>query len=116
MKYKALQIAIAESLGWKIHPSGIQKPGDDKPIDKDYQSALDMVPNWPEDHNAAMQLCDVLAKEGWNVSLSKVPAGEWFCSFENGALTRGAFASTAALAISIAYCKVRGIYQEGEKV
>lgn len=60
-----------------------------------------MLPNFPTDHNAAMTLCDALAKEGqWRVTIYNACA-LWFVCFYKDSEGREHKASGPTLAIAI---------------
>ncbi len=101
MKLDEQRRAIAEAIGWRI----VEKPVPNKNVcpfelirpdgtRAGYTFHPEILwsrhaPDFPSDLNAAIQLCDKLAEEGWSCELSQGTAKGWECTFCNLAKALG---------------------------
>lgn len=102
--------AIAKALGWTDIEGG--KYPDGLPPNAAAGAEYADIPNWPADANAAMQLCDVLAGGGGLIQCERF-ADVWrvVVTCPNGAQYEHT-AATFAQAVSGAFLKARGLWEE----
>lgn len=97
MTEREMIIAIAWDLGLRWARS-----------ESEDKSLLRVLKKYPTDLNAAIKLCDALAKERWLCTMTIY--GPSACRFEKGKIAHEATSLLLATAICIAYCKVKGIW------
>lgn len=115
-----LRIDCAKAMGWtQVPPENFTKfPAVTWPVfEKDGKRAsifTDSLPDYPGDANAALTLCDALAKEGWTQIFWRVASGQWSVVFDLGAEAQSigfglstATAETLPIAICRAFLAVR---------
>lgn len=117
MKTEAQRIAIAGACGLKhprveeveVYCDDVTEPG--YVTRKLYLHDHGEVPNYPSDLNAAITLCDVLAKERFGISISKMTVG-WVCNFIGNAGVQQAIAPTLSAAICEAFLRTFNLWTE----
>lgn len=113
MTNEELRVAVAEARGWVFVQSEPDEGGSfagwwKHPNGAGCGYTDSVLPNFPADHNAAMTLCDALAKEGWSVKMERWDTdNEWSCAFfHKDHDTIYGDAPTLAIAICRAYLAV----------
>lgn len=96
---------IAKSQGWTVSARGWWS----HPTLPDNGGAMSSPPDYYWDVSYAVTLCDVLAKEGWNVDINK--RHDWTVTvWGNGDEHYESRAPTLAAAICESYAKVKGLW------
>lgn len=108
MTNEELRVACAEAMGWKwVEPNGID-PYWRFEADRKKDRHRDDLPNFPTDANAALTLCDALADQGWDwtVTYREQQLTVWFGMKYAPHKTVTATGPTLPIAICRAYLAV----------
>lgn len=110
MKTEAQQIAIAEACGWKYESETDFWRRGDRLIHGEKGKGTHL-PDYPNDLNAAVTLCDFLADQGWNCDINNGLDKTWECTFAKDDEVHYAPADTLAAAISQAFLRTLGKWE-----
>lgn len=110
MTEEAQHIAIAEVCGWTNFQGWWIRS--DQLHDFHAGKAISNRPDYPHDLSAAIELCDSMAKEGWNCAMNNGTDTTWECEFSKGQETHYGAADKLAGAICMAFLTVKGLWTE----
>lgn len=124
MKTEKQRLAIAEFSGWELRnetevamhwPGGMLPTTVKRWFKKEDRLGIaphDELPDYPNDLNALMDVCRLLAKDGWRFSVKTSHGGRYVCYFTKGDNEHYAIATTLAEAMSEAILRVIGKWEE----
>lgn len=120
MTNEELRVAVAEARGWtQIRTVNRVMMGVRPNETRTFQTvailspsktltAISLVPNFPTDANAALTLCDALAKDGWHFAVDGVVGNPFEVVFAKSDTDRViAHGPTLPIALCRAYLKTR---------